>query len=86
MRHICICGAFFQITHAQLPHPKNVGRVYPDWSPSFNIVYGGVEGGGGWGRKVQDIFKKVALFYDSTKKLKEIVNTTIYIIVSRTFV
>ena len=33
--------------------------------------------GKGWGkRKVPDIFKNVALFYESTKKLQKIMNTT----------
>ena len=59
---------FFQITHAQavtLPpshkqHWMHVSRIFP----TFNNAYGGV----------QDIFEKVALFYEGTQKLQKIMN------------
>ena len=45
------------------PHPtNNVGRVYPEFFPSFNFVYGG---GGG---ELQENFEEDALFYEETGK------------------
>ena len=44
------------------PHPKNkVGCVYPEFFPSFKIIYGG-EGE----KELPGIFQKVALFYKGT--------------------
>ena len=69
---------FFQITHAQavtLPpsHKQrwmHVSRIFP----TFNNAQGGV----------QDIFEKVALFYEGTQKLQKIMNTAS--LLGRTFV
>ena len=69
---------FFQITHAQavtLPpsHQQrwmHVSRIFP----TFNNAQG----------VVQDIFKKVALFYKGTQKLQKIMNTAS--LLGRTFV
>ena len=42
--HICMCGAFFK-SHKPNPSPYptyKVGRMYPEFFPRFNFVYGGV--------------------------------------------
>ena len=69
---------FFQITHAQavtLPpsHKQrwmHISRIFL----TFNIVQGGV----------QDIFQKIALFYEGAQKLQKIMNTAS--LLGRTFV
>ena len=69
---------FFQITHAQAvdlpPSLKqrwmHISRIFL----TFNIVQGGV----------QDIFQKIALFYEGAQKLQKIMNTAS--LLGRTFV
>ena len=60
---ICICGAFFN-SHMPNPSPfpphkqgrTRVSRIFP----KFQLCIG-------WGEeKLQDIFKKIALFYEGT--------------------
>ena len=46
---------------------NNVGRVYAEFFPSFNKGKGKGE--------PQDIFEKVAVFYEGTHKLQKITNT-----------
>ena len=60
---IYICRAFFK---SHMPN-NNVGRVYAEFFPSFNKGKGKGE--------PQDIFEKVALFYEGTHKLQKITNT-----------
>lgn len=51
------------------PIPKNnLGGVYRQFFPSFNIEQGGEKG------DQQDIFEKVALFHRGTYELQEITN------------
>ena len=56
----------FQFTQAQpSPHPtNNVGRVYPEFFPSFNFVHCI-----GWGEgELNESFKKDDCFNEGTKK------------------
>ena len=59
----------FSNSHRPKPSPyptKNVGRVYPEFFPSFNFVQGGGEG------KLPENFEKDALFYEGTQNDRKI--------------
>ena len=59
---ICISGAFSNSHRPNpSPHPtNNVGRVYPEFFPSFNFVQG-------WGGSTARKFQKDAQFYNGTQ-------------------
>ena len=62
--HFCISGAFTNSHRSNpSPHPtNNVGRVYPEFFPSFNFVKGGGKG------ELQENSEKDALFNEGTEK------------------